>query len=259
MDLADVAARVAFAIQAVQERARDLSLAYGIQLRGSLHRDPGGRYLRFDDLNSRRVVLAVHSLFYELAILRDVVSEFLARFVFAFPSGEPQLPRTMRGLCRRLRREAVDHPLAFEIAHATDSTSQPPGWLAVLSAYRNLFTHVAPLEQVAGHSFAVRHPLVLADGRELQILYHALPGNPIEVERTRGERFPYANFDEWATASAAHVPARETQPDALEKLHDYVNQLVQLCGKVADHSPVRGEMVHLSDSDMVGPVTMRRA
>ena len=94
-------------------------------------------------MHSLPIYLAIHALFWELAVLRDNLAEFAAKFVFGFDK-----ITKFRQLLQRLnqdRRQSDD--LAIELLMAGDKEA---GWIATFTAYRNLFTHSAPMEQAAG-------------------------------------------------------------------------------------------------------------
>jgi hypothetical protein len=258
MQIADGAARVAFELQAVEHRISQLCNAYSTQLRALVVKKEIEEYKRFDDLNSSAVVHCVHALFYELAVLRDYLAEFISRHVLSIygPSKTPIC--TMDGLRKRLKAEPVNDPLARDLIAITDQEKSEPGWLATLSAYRNLFTHVAPLQQATHRDFAVQEELHLQDGAKLPALYRPLPANAILLARTRSKGFPFDRFVDWAKASAAHRPNRTEQPDALEFLHAAVNRMADLSMRVVARSPVEPKPIELGPDDLVGPITIHR-
>lgn len=256
MDVADGAARIAFEMQAVEHRLLELCRAYSNQLRSLAMRKELADYKRFDDLNTGPVIHCVHALFYELAVLRDYLAEFMARFVFRLQGRRGKPIRTMASLRKRLVAEPVNDPLCSEIIRSTAEEVAEPGWLAVLSAYRNLFTHVAPMEQVAVRGFAVQTYIPIKSGR-LPVLYHPLPANALELVRTRPNGFPFARFTDWAMASAKHRPNRNEQPDALEYLHAIANRMADLAAMLIERSPVAPEPIHLGPDDIIGPISVK--
>jgi len=255
MVVADCAARLAFEVQAVEGRILELSTAYAVQLRGYLHEKSKHErsYQRFDDTNSVRVVLAIHSLFFELAILRDTIAEFLARVVLG-DDDRLSAVRSMAKLLPLLAKRRNSDELYERIQAAAAGDADPPGWLAVMSAYRNLFTHVAPLEQVAHVHFVVFYMRSIVALGELPALYHPLPEQPIKLLKERQQGLPYTKFAEWAEASLGRNPDPAIEPDALTYLHGVVCRLVDLAVAVADRSPVAGEMLTISAADIRGPI-----
>lgn len=139
MPLMDVASRIASGMAYSEMRLHDLVDAYSIQLRGRLHENDAVDHQRFKDTNSFTVYKAIHALFWEMAVLRDVLVEFAAKFCFK-RSGVT----TLRGLISSLDKNPSDDPLARQFVEAADKATG--GWLAIFTEYRNLFTHSAPME-----------------------------------------------------------------------------------------------------------------
>lgn len=258
MDVADGAARIAFEMQAVEYRLLALCKAYSNQLRSLAILNELEDYRRFGNLNTGPVIHCVHALFYELAVLRDYLAEFMARFVFRVQRKEERPITKMASLRKRLVTKPVEDPLCSEIIQSTAEEAAEPGWLAVLSAYRNLFTHVAPMEQVAVGSFGVQTYIAIKGDARLPILYHPLPANALELVRTRPNGFPFDSFTDWAKASAGLRPNRNEQPDALEYLHATVNRMAELAAKLIARSPVTPERIHIGPEDIIGPITVKR-
>lgn len=256
MEVADGAARIAFEMQAVNHRLLELCRAYSNQLRSLVELRELEDYKRFEDLNTGPVIHCVHALFYELAVLRDYLAEFMARFVFCVQGKKGRPIRTMASLRSRLVAEPVEDPLCSEIIRSTTREAAEPGWLAILSAYRNLFTHVAPMELVALRSFTVQTYIPIKGDGRLPVLYHPLPANALELIRTRPNGFPFSRFADWATASAGHRPNRDEQPDALEYLHVATNRMAELAAKLIERSPVAPERLHLGPDDIIGPISV---
>jgi hypothetical protein len=253
MKLADCAGRIAFEMEAIEYRLLQLSIAYMLQLRRLVLGKELKEYVRFSDLNTNAVVHGVHALFYEIAVLRDYIAEFAAKHVLGVAKGNQSI-RAMSGLTRGLQSGQYSDPLVTEILRITDNSDTKPGWLAELSAYRNLFTHVAPMEMMGLKSFAVQEFRIAKDGIRLPAIYHPLPADPIQLQATRGKGFPFARFKDWITASAKHRPTRDTQPDALEYLHSAVTRIADLAETVMQRSSVRPTPIRIGPEDVIGPV-----
>lgn len=259
MDVADCAARIAFELEAAEYRCRELCRAYSNQLRSLAIQRTLEEYKRFDDLNSGPVIHCIHAVFYELAVLRDYLAEFIARFALPAKTKDGAPIRTMAKLSRYLSANVVDDPLSTEILQITSQVESSPGWLAVLSAYRNLFAHVAPLQQAATRSFAVQTYAALRGGGRAPVIYHPLPADVLQLVRTRSDGLLFDTFMDWAKASAQLHPDPIKQPDALEYLQSAINHLADLALRLVSRSPVPPEPIHLTPDDIVGPVNIRYA
>jgi len=140
MDLMDIASRIASGLSYAESRLGDLARAYSFQLGARVHQNEISEYQTFKDQNGFEVYKSIHSLFWELSVLRDALAQFLGSFCFSRPE-----IRSMKGLLKVLRGWTSRDTLADEILRITDQASG--GWLGKFTAYRNCFTHLAPLEQ----------------------------------------------------------------------------------------------------------------
>jgi hypothetical protein len=244
MRLLDVASRVASALTYTEMRLSDLVNAYGIQLRGHLQGDKPKDYQAFKDLNSFAVYKAIHALFWELSVLRDSLAEFAGAFCFSHPD-----LRSMKGLRKLLRSSVQTDDLAKEIERATD----PQGWVATFTSYRNLFTHLAPMEQAAGTAFAVQDMRELPGGLSVPQIYYALPGNLEELTRKRSKGALFNTLQELAAASSRRHN-RGSEPDALEYLHGCIDKFAQLSQVFAGRSPIAPKPIQIGPDDLRGPV-----
>jgi hypothetical protein len=255
MEVADVAARIGFELRAVEHRVLELSKAYSVQLRALAITQKLEDYNRFIDLNTGAVVHSVHALFYELGVLRDYIAEFISRFVLGVQKKNGEPIATMAEL--KIALSPSENELAKEILAITDRKAK--GWLATVSAYRNLFTHVAPMEHVGKRSFAVQEYIQLDSGLRLPVLYHPLPDSALDLVKNKKRQLPFATFLEWANASSGHRPNRADQPDALTFLHDATIRMAQLADRIVGMSPVEPKMAHFGPDDVIGPIRITRS
>lgn len=251
MLLSDIAARLASGIASAQSRLQHLSHAYSSQLRSHVRTLPIEDYTRFKDTNSPAVYLAIHAMFWELAVLRDTLAEFAAPFSF-------ELPRltTMKGLVKRLRTANCAHPLAGELVAASNETAR--GWLSLFSAYRNLFTHSAPLQEAAGIAFAVQEARTIADDFRVPALYFPLPADAACLIRRRSAGALHQTFEEHVSASRIRQPDRKNEPDALDYLANCFDQMVGIAEGLLDNSPIEPREIHLTKADIIGEIKIRR-
>ena len=175
----------------------------------------------------------------------------LGEFAAAFYFGDSKI-KTLRGLVGSLRKSASSDPLAHELIAAADEATV--GWLALFSAYRNVFTHNAPLEQAAGIALTVQDTRVISPTLSVPQIYYPLPPEPIELSRqhSRGPRF--ATLEELTNASAGRRPDRTFEPDALDYLWSCLDQFGLLAQSLATHSPVPPEPIRLGPDDIIGDI-----
>lgn len=246
MVLMDVVSRIATELMYCEMRLLNLSQAYSTQLCGKALQGALKKYTRFADLNSPQIYLAIHALFWELAVLRDNLAEFAAKYLFGF-----ERITTLKGLLKSLSQsEHQSDDLAIDLASAGSDT----GWLATFTAYRNLFTHSAPMEQAAGIAFAVLDHIELAGACSVPQLYYALPSNVQELVKRRSGGPLYKDFDELIAASTGRKPMPEAEPDALHYLHSSLSQMSLLAERIIRRSPTTPKTIHLTDADIIGSI-----
>ncbi|HEY2495651.1 MAG TPA: hypothetical protein VGK24_01170 [Candidatus Angelobacter sp.] len=237
MPLMSIASRIASRLQYSQMRLVDLASAYSIQLGAYLHEADPSEYKAFQDEYCSEVYKAIHALFWEMAVLRDNLAEFAARFCFSIATVS-----IMSSLRNKLKSFSTD-PLAREILEATDESSK--GWLVQFSEFRNCFTHVAPMEQAAGIAFAVQDMRRVSNGLSIPQMYYALPQDIGGVKRKWAGGSFVTSFEELiATASRRHE--RGLEPDALEYLHDCINRFGELAAKMIARSPTPPKPIHIT-------------
>ena len=247
MPLMNVASRIASGLAYSEMRLHDLVDAYSVQLRGRLHADECKEYRRFKDANSFAVYKAIHALFWEMAVLRDALAEFAAMFCFARAG-----VTTLSGLIGSLRKNpSSDHLAKQLLEHADEANS---GWLATFSNYRNLFTHRAPMEQVAGIAFAVQDTRVLSLGLTVPQIYYPLPPNVAKLTRRRPNDPLFTTFKELVDTSAIRRPERTSEPDALDYLRSCLDKMAQLSLVLATRSPIDAKPIHLGPEDLIGEI-----
>lgn len=248
MAMMDVASRISTELAYCEMRLLNLAEAYGAQLGIKARNRELEEFARFEDMNSSRVYLAIHALFWEQAALRDYLAEFAAKFLYGF--GDVTSFAKLVG--RLPKSQWKNDEIAVELVSA--GNDDQTGWLATFSKYRDLFTHRAPMAEAAGIPFATQDQMTVAGGRRVPQLYYPLPGDVRELlSRRRSSGVLYKDMEEFI-ATARHIPKRETEPDALSYLHATLGQFALLAERLIQRSPIEPEMVHLTDADIVGPV-----
>jgi hypothetical protein len=250
MPLMDVASRIASGFRYSQMRLHDLVRAYSIQLRGRLHESEAKEYQAFKDINSFEVYKTIHSLFWELAVLRDTLAEFAADSCFSRVG-----VRTMRELLKFLQQNPSPDPLADEILRAANQS--PGGWLATFTYYRNFFTHVAPMEQAAGISSAVQDMRNLSSDFSVPQIYYALPRDIKDLTRKRSKGVLFDSLKELSAASSQRHQ-RTSEPDALDYLHGCLNQFAELALTLVARSPIVPRPIHIGPEDIIGGIKVKR-
>jgi hypothetical protein len=242
MDLMDLAARIAAGLTYSESRLGDLARAYSFQLGARVRQRLIKDYEVFEDFNSLDVYKAIHSLFWELAVLRDTLAQFAARYCFSQPA-----IRSMSKLRGKLANLTVKDPIANGLLRATDDASG--GWLAEFSTYRNCFTHLASLDQAEGHRFAVQDMLSFSESSKMPQIYYPLPDDIKALYAKRSIGLPFSSLEELrAILSRRHDRVKD--PDALEYLRRCLIAFTELSLTLIHSSPLAPKPIRLGPDDM---------
>ena len=247
MRLMDVAARIATGLEYSELRLYDLAMSYSAQLHSHLKNEEPKTYQAFKDTMSPSVYKDIHALFWEMAVLRDSLAEFIA--VFCLKRDDAT---TLSGLLRSLKKVSSSDGLAREILTICDG-EKSTGWLGRFGSYRDCFTHSAPLEQVRGTAFAVQDLKILKDGALVPQIYFPLPKDPAALMRDRAKGTLFKTLKEMAEARAGQHD-RSQEPDALEYLHRSLCQLTELSARLVARSPIAPQPIVITRADIIGDV-----
>ena len=233
-ELMDVCSRIAFEVKACNKRLRQLSEAYNVELWSLCEQQkfsPG----RVETLNSFSIYLEAHDLLRELCTLRDYLAEFVANFVLASSLNSKNRIRLMNSLRKQVCKVGTEiSPIAAEICTITNE--QEDGWLARLSAYRDLVVHYVPLGQATTREFVVQRFLPSSKIGDLPSIYFPMPSDPYALEKVRSKGSPFQTIAEWLEASSQ---SNTSAPDALEYCSHSVGNMMALACKIAAESPIK--------------------
>ena len=194
----------------------------------------------------------------EFNFVLHILAEFMANFVFRMYAPTGSSTRLMSGLRKKVIPAAVAQhdPLAIEVNRITDE-NQPGGWLARLSAYRDLIMHYTPLAHATHRGCLVQKFLRTSGGVELPSIYFPIPPDPIAVKTKRSKSAPYATIEQWIQASVASSTGNHTAPDALEFCHDAVGKLAASALTIGRRSPIAPQRLELTEDDLRGPISVK--
>ena len=237
MELMDICSRIAFEMRACSIRLRQLSEAYNVELWSLCEQQqfsPG----KVETLNSFSIYLETHGLLRELCTLRDYLAEFVANFVLKSSLHTDDRIRLMTSLKKQIvKAKITDNSIASELCEITNESEG--GWLAKLSAYRDLVVHYVPLGQATRKEFVVKRFLPGSNLGNLPSIYFPIPPNPFSVKQVRSKGSPFENVSEWIEASKQDD---DSAPDALEYCFHSVENMMFLACKIAKEAPISPEM-----------------
>jgi hypothetical protein len=125
--------------------------------------------------------------------------------------------------------------------------------MAAFGAYRDCFTHSAPLHEVEGIAWAIQDLLTLKDGKTVPQIYYPLPPDAEELSRLRAKGPVFSSFKEMAL-NAGRKRERSTEPDALEYLHGCLYRFTDLAARLMRRSPLAPRPVVITKQDVIGDI-----
>lgn len=237
IELMDICSRIAFEMTACNLRLRQLSEAYNVELWSLCEQQkfsPG----KIETLNSFSIYLETHDLLRELCTLRDYLAEFVANFVLKGSLNTKERIRLMSSLRKQIDKANItNNSIASEVCQITNESEG--GWLAKLSAYRDLVVHYVPLGQATRKEFIVKRFLPGNNLGNLPSIYFPIPSNPFSVKQVRSKGSPFETVSEWIEASKQND---DSAPDALEYCLHSVGNMMSLACKIAKEAPISPEM-----------------
>ncbi len=237
IELMDICSRIDFEMRACNLRLRALSEAYNVELWSLCEQQqfsPG----KIETLNSFSIYLETHDLLRELCTLRDYLAEFVANFVLKNSLNTADRIRLMASLRKQITKAKItDSSIASELCKITNESEG--GWLAKLSAYRDLVVHYVPLGQATRKEFVVRRFLPGSNLGNLPSIYFPIPSDPFSVKQVRSKGSPFETVSEWIEASKQDD---NSAPDALEYCLHSVGNMMSLACKIAKEAPILPEM-----------------
>jgi hypothetical protein len=244
MRLLDISSRIAAGLQFSEMRLYDLTMSYSAQLHAHLKDGEPKESQAFTDTFSPGVYKDIHSLFWEMAVLRDV----LAQFVAVFCLGQNGIT-TLSSLRKSLSKEPSNDIDANEFLRLSNKNTS--GWMATFGAYRDCFTHSAPLHEVEGVAWAIQDKLILKDGHTVPQIYYPLPPDAEELSGRRAKGPLFSSFKEMAL-NAGRKRERTSEPDALEYLHGCLDRFTSLAARLIHRSPLAPRPVIITKDDIIG-------
>jgi hypothetical protein len=250
MKLLDIASRIAAGLQYSEMRLYDLAMSYSAQLHAHLKNDEPKEMQAFTDTFSPGVYKDIHALFWEMAVLRDVLAQFVAVFCLGRDDAT-----TLSGLRKSLKKVPSADADAMHFLNLSDKDAA--GWMATFGAYRDCFTHSAPLHQVEGVSWAIQDLLTLEDGKTVPQIYYPLPPDADDLSRRRTRGPLFTSLKEMAENSG-RKRERASEPDAMEYLHTCLCQFTDLAAQLLNRSPLPPRPVTITKADIIGEIKVSR-
>jgi hypothetical protein len=209
----ELARNTVFGIRATSSRLRDISEAYGNQNTFAFCHNYQPN-IRFKNLDTLDVFLAIHSFLVEMGILRDYLATFLAKKHFNILNVSRMAK--LRERCATMNAD----PVAQRVVSICDKNSEG-GWLGQLSDLRNLIVHSAPITSRTSIAAMTTHRCKIEDSSLPQV---------------------YLGIT---------IPASEREIDALRHCLDLFRKICELARYVASISGIRPLPFRLTDNDLL--------
>ena len=214
--LSKISKNIVFGVRAISLRLRDLSTAYqGQCLYATLNDVDYGR--RFGNLDTFDVFLSIHSFLVEMGVLRD----YLASFVAGHRYNRPNINK-MSTLCRHLRKHGKPDASAKHLLDICDPDNAK-GWLAQLSALRNMVVHSNPISATSEQWWMSVKEFKIGT-QSLKSIYYGMPPTP--------------------------KAAANDRTNALSLCVSLTREMLNLARRVASESHIVPEALHFTDSDL---------
>ena len=248
----DLAARVSYQMDVCNLRVRQASEAYAEQLNAKSKQGSLAPGLGFEDGFTRLGYIAIQSYLIDVCTLRDYLAEFVANFIWSpiFGIDGSQIS-SMSGLIKKALKEIPStDPLSSSLKEATGNG----GWLQELGAYRDLVVHTAPLSTAGARLFGIIEYQELDPTRTLPILRLPLPINPQELMSQRATRQHFSDFSAQMNIFTQMAREKFSSVDALGYIWKAHRKIAELAGLIGAASPLKGEILVITDSDIIGDI-----
>jgi hypothetical protein len=187
-----------------------------------------------------------------IGTLRDYLAEYTAAFLLSDILPEKRITN-MATLIKDLRKlEDQSNPIVVELLVAADHNDLENGWLAQMSAYRDMVVHYAPIANAQKRGF-LSTKSIYAQGKEVPGVIMPLPKNPHELKQERSKGALYADIKEWMQASIDSSADKDSK-DSLDYCHWILFRISLLAMQLAGFSPYKPEIVTFTSKDIKGPI-----
>lgn len=245
-DIADVAARCKTYLDLLSIRVWQLSKAYNQMLRAWRVGD-GKIGHHFGNTFMPHIDAAMHGFLSDAGSFRDLIAEIAWRFLLGGDASVTTLASFLK------KAKASTDPIAQEIIAA----GQDGQWLKRFTDLRNDIVHVAPVGRSSSfHACQVREH-DCGNGIKLPALHYPILAADGTVWKGEGEPFDHNDEPAIIAALQRYDEFLSSSIDGLDYAWRTLGQFVELLRKVRGGTGFRGEMMTITDDDIIGEVTFR--
>lgn len=240
----DISNRINFQLNSINNRLRNLCLAYHNQLNALALKNSFKNGQRFQDGFTDLVYQEFHSFLFDAGILRDYLCEYVYNY-----SGKGSLKERIREIRKNYKYEITSASRLFKSLKEIEKQSElesyfeiemsEGGWLYELGQYRDLVMHSAPINLANFPLYAIQEYLVLPDSKEMVSVRFPLPDNPSELYSDRSKRNHFDKYIEQFSELRQNSLNSHGKYDCLEYAHIVFGLLSNLSLDVAKESPFK--------------------
>ncbi|MGE4262561.1 hypothetical protein [Shewanella sp.] len=232
----DLSNRISFQLNSVNNKLKNLHIAYQNQLNSLIIQNSFKDQQRFQNLYTDLVYQEFHSFLFDTGILRDNLCEYVYNFLKNGLLKEDKKDITSAsGLLKILKKRANHSRLE---SHLMKEMSQG-GWIFEMGQYRDLVMHSAPINIASHRLFAIQESITLPDNKALPSVRFPLPENPSKLYTERSKR---NDFDKYISQSKelSRISLEDRGAyDCLEYSHKIFGLLSNLALEISKISPFK--------------------
>jgi hypothetical protein len=243
LGILSVAARFKTYIELLQLRLFDYSACYNDALNAWRLSGSRSELMRRDGFLTR-IDAATHAFVADAAAFRDLLVEAIWLLVLKEAPNVTQIGSFLKAT------RSKDHPLVQTIHRVSASGD----WLGKFSSVRNDITHVAPVgqEQIF-HSYQVRERQISGKYNVPSVHYPLLQQDG-SLQKASDDFLDYDDEELIESALQKYRDYCDSSLDGLNYIQSTAHNLLALSSSVRSAAQLRGEMIRITDDDIIGPV-----
>lgn len=245
----DVSMRIAYQLRTVAWRLREISEAYHNQVRGIIQRSDFKDGTQVMDGFTELVNMALQAFLVDVCILRDYLVEFTAIALNVNDSVKNRITK-MSKLIKSLEKFPSSEQVVQQLKEATGTG----GWIKVMSNYRNLIVHSAPLA-IAQNKILTKCDELKVEGKgSIPTVRYFLPRDPETINKARSQGSYFINFNKMIEEFAQFEDEQKPMLDGMDYAHSVLEKIGKLARDLAKKSPIAAERMVFDKQNIIGKI-----
>ena len=252
----DIASRLSHQLRVSSWRLRQISEAYQDQLHARLNSKEFCLGSRFIDSYTWLAYLSIQAFLVDACVFRDYLAEFYASFVCTDTAILERQTITAMGSLRKrvLEKTKIKDETTTELVRATE----PGGWLHTLGAYRDLVVHCAPIASAETRLMALCSEIAIGTTASIPAITLPIPADPTKISKSRSSGTHFQDLENeflfFVRANRGDTPSS----DGLIYCYTALGELARLTKLILDRSPIEPEIIHITNKDINGKITVKK-